>query len=155
MHASAESSADQVANRFWFLATPCAIALGVVLISMIGCGDGSVVEEIRHDNGQIKQSKTLRAGPGGTLVRHGPLIIYYEDGTINEIQPYEHDKLEGKLEIFYPSGKKKAESVWKDGRKVTDWVEWDPEGNVIPPEKGELRSESMEKSAAAAESTPN
>lgn len=138
MHESFESSADQVSRRLWFLLAPCAIVLAVVAVSLVGCGDGSVVEEIRHDNGQIKQAKTMRPGPGGRMVRHGPLIIYYEDGTINEIQPYEHDKLNGTLQIFYPSGKKKAESVWEEGRKVKEWVEWDAKGNVIPPGEGTL-----------------
>ncbi len=114
-----------------------AVGLCVTVPSFVGCGDGSTVEVRRYDNGQIKQEQTVRPGPDGRLLRDGPTTIYYDNGNVMETKTFVRGQLDGELTLYYENGNKKGVSIWKEGRKIKDWVEWDLHGNLIEPDEEE------------------
>ncbi len=138
MQPSSEPIAEQRSNTrmvFSAFAACGAMVAGVVILSMVGCGDGSTIEVLRYANGGIKQEKTMRAGPGGRLIPDGPTIIYYDNGQIDEEMTFVQGKLQGKHTLWYENGKKKGESEWDEGRRVSEWVRWDLNGNLMTPDE--------------------
>lgn len=113
------------------------VGLCIAVPSFVGCGDGSTVEVRRYDNGQIKQEKTMRPGPDGRMLQDGPTTIYYDNGKVMETKTFVRGQLDGELTLYYENGNKKGVSVWKAGRMIKDWVEWDLNGNLIEPDEEE------------------
>jgi antitoxin component YwqK of YwqJK toxin-antitoxin module len=104
-----------------------------------------------HDNGQLSKTVTFKKGmpdgawevfrADGTLLakrgykngqRDGTWTSYNEDGkTLSLEQTYADGKLNGKVIVYFKSGKPKVESVFKDNERNGKVIEWDESGRKI------------------------
>lgn len=104
-----------------------------------------------YDNGQLAKTVTFKNGQAdgawevrradGTLqskkgykgnLREGAWVLYYDDGKTPKIeQMYADSKLQGPRKTYYPSGKLRQETEFKDGVIDGNFAEYDETGRKV------------------------
>jgi antitoxin component YwqK of YwqJK toxin-antitoxin module len=104
-----------------------------------------------HDNGQLSKTVNFKKGmpdgtwevfrADGTLLskrgykngqRDGTWTSYIDDGKTPSLeQSYADGKLNGKVIVYFKSGKPKIESIFKNGERDGKVTEWDESGRKL------------------------
>jgi antitoxin component YwqK of YwqJK toxin-antitoxin module len=104
-----------------------------------------------HENGQLSKTLTFSKGQpngqwevsraDGTLLarrgykngkRDGDWVLYQEDGKTPSIeQTYVDGKLNGKVTVYFKSGKPRIETFFKDNLREGKVTEWDESGRKV------------------------
>ena len=64
-------------------------------------------------------------------ILHGLWEEFYKDGTMKYKVNYLYGKKNGSEIWFYPNGKVKSETIYKNGDILYETLRWDSSGNVI------------------------
>ncbi|MDR3258072.1 MAG: hypothetical protein LBT51_00470 [Fusobacteriaceae bacterium] len=118
--------------------------------SIFGVSRGESVEKIYYENGQLESSIEYLDGlkngiaivysKNGLIqvkgsfkkdMRHGLWTFYFEgSSTLQAVEFYENDRLQGKQSYFYPNGRLKNISVYLDNGKTGTWEWYTEEGKL-------------------------
>ncbi len=78
-----------------------------------------------HENGNVKLEIPVRRG-----LKNGQVILYFGDGSKNEIRSYRSGEMHGTWITWGKSGNRIAQAVYRRGLKDGNWYIWDDAGQL-------------------------
>ena len=101
------------------------VMLGCIGTLLTSCGPQQ--EKTYHDNGKIHETYTVdKEGQ-----RHGTFKRYSIDGALYEIANYDHGKLQGERQIYYPDGQVEITEQYDADQLNGPYKRFHPNGNLM------------------------
>jgi uncharacterized protein (TIGR02145 family) len=79
-----------------------------------------------YGNNSIKEEGTLKDGK-----RHGEITTYREDGSIDKVEAFENNVLNGKWKAYYENGNLMCTGHYKDGKQNGEWKSYYENGKLM------------------------
>jgi len=117
-------------NKVIFLIFASCLFTVVIACNSGSCPSGAYLIDNSSIPGGARYCE--KEGSNGNLIKHGPYTQFYQGGGVARVMRFKNGLLDGKVTIYYSSGKKMAEIETQNGKKLGDWKVWDFTGRLEP-----------------------
>ena len=117
---------------------------------MFSCSTYKSIEKSYYENGNIRYTNPMKNNKlngiakywseEGLLINeveylngllHGEWIEYYPSKDIKSVSRYKFDKKDGLQITYYVNGNKKSETLFSDGRQISETIRWSIDGLLM------------------------
>ena len=84
-----------------------------------------------YENGQIKETWTVKLDSDNNYIAHGKYIAWYENGQKKQVEYWKDGKLNGSFITWHDNGMKHQVGSYKDGNMDCLYREYEPLGQKI------------------------